>query len=296
MIKFVSGLAALLVIAAVAVGCGGDDKKTFDTGDGKVSVSKKLPDNFPKELQYKDADFEGSITGENDGIKGAVATWTSKDSVDDVASFYRDALKGDKWKSTSSGDFGDGSFFTAESADGKTAVYVAIGSNDGKTSITVTYGDNPSGSSPTEDTGDGDSGDEETPEATSDSGSDGDSGDSDVPLPDEANLSDSFPSSRVPLPDDIRVTSSSSFEAGGAETYYVEFYSKDSIDDLAKFFKDALPGKGWTNAFSAESDGTVTQSYTPADTSANEGVNLSISKSDSAGYNVVNLTVVVAPR
>ncbi len=291
MIKLLYGLLALFGAAIIAVGCGGDDKKIDIPGtDDDITVSDDLPDDFPKSIPiYGDADFQGSISGESEGISGSVATWSTGDSAEDVTAWYEDKLKDiDGWKVTASGKINDAGYWTLENDDGKKAAYLSITGGD-ETSIIITVGDNPDGASGDGDSGDGDSGDGDSGDG--DSG-DGDSGSSDLPA--EADLSDDFPKDRVPFPDGVRITSSSSFEGGGVKTFLVEYYTKDSVDDLASFYKAQMPGKGWANSYTAEQDGTVSQVYSTDDTgSSTNGATVSISPSDVTGYNQVGVTVVL---
>lgn len=296
MIKLMYALLAFVATAAIAVGCGGDDDKKINIPgtDGDVTVSDDLPDDFPKSIPiYDDADFQGSISGETEGIEGSVATWTTGDSAEDVSAWYEDKLKDiDGWKVTSSGEFGGGGFWALENDDGTKAAYINVAGGD-DTSILITVGDNPDGSSGDSDEtpDDGSGSDEPTPDDGDDGGSSG-GGD----LPPEANLSDDFPEDRVPLPDGARVTSSSSFEGGGTKTFLVEVYSKDSIDDIASFYESEMPGNGWTNSFKSESDGVVSHVYSTEDESGSStnGATITISESNVDGYNLVGITVMLS--
>ena len=286
------GVVALMGLAFLAACGGGDNNKTIDTGDGKVTVSDDLPDEFPDDFPvYKDADLQGSYQGENEGVSGIVASWTTGDSADDVTNFYKDKLNGDNWKIQSSGTSGGGSFFVVLNKDESKAGYVVIGEADGDTSIIVTVGDNPDSAS-----GDGSSGDDTEDTSGEDtSGNDnssGDDGSSSAQLPEEQDLSDDFPSDRVPLPDDSRVTSSSSISSGGQNSFFVEFFSKKSTDELRDYFKDTLTGKGWTEALASESGGEVYLSYTPSDESAASSVTVIITDANVDGYRTVSLSVV----
>jgi len=288
------GVVALMGIAFFAA-CGGGDDKTIDTGDGKVTISDDLPDEFPDDFPvYDGADLQGSYQGESEGVSGTVATWTTGDSADDVTNFYKDKLNGDNWKIQSSGTSGGGSFFVVLNKDESKAGYVVIGEADGDTSIIVTVGDN-DGSVSGDDSGDNASGDDvEDTSGEDNAGDDGssDEGSTDAQLPEEQDLSDDFPSDRVPLPDDSRVTSSSSISSGGQNSFFVEFYSKKSADELRDYFGDTLTGKGWTEALASEADGDVYLSYTNSETSATASVTVIITDADVEGYQTVTLSVV----
>lgn len=290
------GAVALMGVAFFAA-CGGGDSKTIDTGDGKVTISDDLPDEFPDDFPvYDGADLQGSYQGENEGVSGVVATWTTGDSADDVTNFYKDKLNGDNWKIQSSGTSGGGSFFVVLNKDESKAGYVVIGEADGDTSIIVTVGDNDgsvSGDDSSGDSGSGDDTEDTSGEDTSgNDSSSGDDGSSSAQLPEEQDLSDDFPSDRVPLPDDVRVTSSSSISSGGQDSWFVEFYSKKSADELKDYFHDTLTGKGWTEALASESGGEVYLSYTDSETSATSSVTIIITDADVDGYRTVSLSVV----
>ncbi|HEY8172659.1 MAG TPA: hypothetical protein VIH21_06200 [Dehalococcoidia bacterium] len=287
----ISLVATLLFASGALVACGGGNKKTVNVpGGGKVSVSDKLPDSFPDDLPVPNgADVQGSYSGEQGGIEGVIATWSSDDSVDDVKSFYEDELGGDgPWVSDSKGDLGGSAFFTAKNKDGSKLAYILVSEVDNKTSLVITVGDN------TDSVDNGDDSAEDTPTSSDgdDSSSDGSSGDSseDVSLPAETDLPDDFPSSEVPLPSGARITSATSFTSNGISTHLIELYSKDSVDDLKDEFKSKLEGNGWTEALTTTTNGEVFATYTKGEGTDN-GVLLTIGKSEVDGYNRVSVSV-----
>jgi hypothetical protein len=296
----------LLVLAAglmlVAVACGGGDDDTVDIpGGGQVSTSDDIPDEFPDDFPvYDGADVQGSITGEDDDREVVTVTWQTDDSQEDVQNFYEEEFENGPWEAESTGTFsgglgslvarkGDkvGSVLIAE-ADGKTQIVVSIGDAEG-------LGDSGDGDGTDDgDSGDGGSGDEDEP--TPDSGDSG--GDEpDAELPEEAELADDFPTSEVPLPDGARVTSSSSFATGGVKTFFAEFYSEDSIDELADYYAGELTeAEGWGQSFTTEQNGEKFASYIKGEDAAGVSVNLSITPSEVDGYNKVALTVTNVPE
>jgi hypothetical protein len=292
-------IAALLVllVAGFAVACGGDDK-TIATEDGEVTFSDDLPDEFPDDFPvYDGADLQGSYRGESEGVEGIVATWTTGDSIDDVAAFYEEELDGDNWKIESQGSQGSfGSFYFALNSDDSKMAYVLISRSDDETTILVTVGDNDGsvpggdGSSGDDDSGDGSSGDDSGDAGSSDDGSgdDGSSGSAD--LPEEQDLPDDFPADRVPLPSGARVTSSSSLSSGGTDTHFVEFYSQQSADELADYFKSELADKGWTESLSSESNGEMFLSFSEGE-AGTSGVTIIIADSPVDGYRLVTISV-----
>ncbi len=135
-------LLAGLLMAGIAVGCGGGDSKTVKIGDTKVKVGGGVPSDFPKDFPvYKGADVQGSATGSEGGVTGTVVTWQTGDGVDKVKDFFDKAFKDGPWKSSSTGTAGDGSFWVADSPDGKKAAYVGATKSGDKTMIIVTVGD-----------------------------------------------------------------------------------------------------------------------------------------------------------
>lgn len=283
------GVALLaLAVAGLVAGCGGDDKKTFDLGDGgKVTVSEDLPDDFPKDFPiYKGADFKGSVQGEQDGVKGFTASWETKDSLDKVKEFFDEEFSSGGWKETGTFSSGEMLTFTAEKND--VAIYVTITRQDDKTMILAFYGEGDAFAGGDGD-GSGDAGDgtDETPDdASSGDDSTGDDAGSE-PLPDEVDLPDDYPNERVPLPDGARVTSASSFSSAGMNTFSVEFYTKDSPETVSDYFKETLEAKGWENAFSGESGGEFTITVS----SGEESVTVSIAESDTEGYTKATMIV-----
>lgn len=294
--KLILVLAPAMLMALLAFGCGGDSK-SIKVGDTKIDLSNKLPSDFPKDFPvYKGADVQGSATGSEKGIKGTVVTWQTGDDLDKVKDFYDKSFKDGPWKSSSTGSSGDGSFWIADSADGKKTAYIGTSRSGNKTSIVVTLGDNDGSSS--------DSGDD-TPTSSSskktatpsgdDSSEDGEDSSSSpqaAKLPDEANLSKDFPSDRVPFPSGARVTSTSSFSSNGAKSYFVEVYIKDTAEKAADYFKTELKKHGWTDAFASESDGEFFITFTGG--SDKEAVTIAIAESDTPGYAKASLSVSMA--
>lgn len=283
-------LVALLAGVTLLVGaCGGGNDETVDLpGGGEVSVSDDLPDDFPDDFPLPDgADVQSSYSGEQGGVSGSVVSFNVDGSVDDVTSFYEDELGGDgPWTSQSNGNVGGSAFFSATHEDGNRGAYVQITETDGTTNLFVTIGEG-DGIVPDDNGG-----------ATPDDGSDdneptADTSDSDEPsaeLPPEEDLPDDYPQDDVPLPDDARVTAATSLSSGGVNTFVIEFYSKDSAEDLAEYFKGELEGNGWTEALTSTSDGEVFASYTKGE-SGNNGVFITIAASDVDGYNRVSLSL-----
>jgi hypothetical protein len=291
-----------MVVAAVAAACGGDSKTVKIPGGGEVSVSDKVPGDFPKDYPvYKGAKVTGSLTGSSKGITGTTVTWETGDSLDKVTAFYADAFKSGAWKSDSTGQLNDSSFWTGDSSDGKKSHYLMVSKAGDKTTIIVTVGDKQGdtsssdtptsgGSTSKTATGGSSSGSSKTATASAESSS---KTPESSPLPPEVKLSKDFPTDRVPLPSGARVTGSSSFGQGGSKTYIIEFYTKDSPENVADYFSNEMPKHGWSDAFSSNSNGDYFVTFTAGDASAssNDGMTAAASASESAGYTKVGVTV-----
>jgi hypothetical protein len=290
---------ALGIVALTFAACGGDDK-TIDLGDGdEVTVSEDLPDEFPDDFPiYDGADFQNSIRGEQDGIEGIVATWTTGDDIDDVKAFYDDEFAGGPWTSTSSGEAGGSAFWTAEHSDTGKVAYIAISPGDDVT-IIATVGDDPDQASSGDDGDDsGDGGDGSSDDADdsggdgSDDGSgDGSTGSGDATLPDEVDLPAGFPDDEVPLLDDAHVTSANTITSNGITMYTVSFYTKDSAQDVASHYKDDLEGKGYTQSIQTSDGSGIYAAYAENDDGTGWTVIVTASDADVEGYRQVVLQV-----
>lgn len=301
MFKWFAVLAVCTAIALGSAACGGgDDEKTIDLGDGnEITVGDDLPDDFPDDFPiYDGADLQGATTGEQDGISGIVATWTTGDSYEDVEAFYNDAFESGEWSVTLTGQAGGSTYWAVTNSDDSKAGYVAISEGD-DTLISATVGDNPDGASGSGDDS-GDSGDDDG--SSSDDGSsdddassdgdddsvsdpsDDDTGDStgDADLPDEVELPDDFPSDLVSsIPGGARITSDQSFTSNGQSTFMIGFISEDSVDAIGDAFDDEMTGKGYTQTLKT-SDGTgVYAAYTENDDGTGAVVVLSVNESSS---------------
>ncbi|MDP1688736.1 MAG: hypothetical protein Q8L47_01220 [bacterium] len=78
-----------------------DGSGTYTTKDGSVTVGKNTyPDNWPSDApKYGNAQiqFSGSTNPES-GDEGAVVTFTTTDSVQQVTDFYKNELSKNGWK------------------------------------------------------------------------------------------------------------------------------------------------------------------------------------------------------
>lgn len=291
---------ALIAIPALIAGMmlaacgGGSSSKTINVpgqGQVKVTTGDKPPSDFPSDFPiYDGAKYKGGVSTSEQGVSGFYATWQTGDSTDKVLTWYDDKFTNSStWKKTATVNSGsNGAFISVERKDDASKVgFVSVTSDSGKTDIGIIVGTNPANS---------DSG-KDTPTATSsDSGSSGNatstSGDSgSATLPDEVALSSDFPKDRVPLPSDIRVTGSSSVTSGSDKVDQVEFYTKESADDLANYFKTEMPKHKWAQAISSSTaDGT----FMTFAGSQDEVLSVQIQPSDVSGYQQVAIVVTVA--
>lgn len=283
---------ALLALLAAACG-GGGDKKTVDVGDGQVTIGGDLPDSFPDDFPvYDGADFQGSFQGEQQGVEGLVANWTSGDDLSDVVAFYNGEFGDGPWKTTASGNAQGVSFWSVQNNDKSKVGYVSVSESDGQVAILVIVGDDVSGA--TGDDGSSDGSDGSSGDGSDDSSGDDGSGDSsggDAQLPDEVDLSDDFPTDVVGLPDGARVTDTSSISAGGGTTHFVTFYSKDSADDLDNYFKDELEGNGYTQSVRTSDGNGVYAAYAENADGTGTVVIVTVADADVSGYRQVSLSV-----
>jgi hypothetical protein len=295
------GVVAMVLMAALT-GCGGgDDKKTIDVGDGnKVTLDDDLPDSFPDSFPvYDGAHLEGAVQGNQDGIEGTVATWTTGDSFDDVTAFYKDAFDGGDWKLTTEGTVSGTAYWAVENSDASKAGYVSVSDGD-NVSIMAVVGDNPENASSN---GSSDDGSDSGSDSSSDDGSDGsddgsdngeDGSDGSVSLPDAVDLPNGFPSDQVPMPDDGRVSYANTITSNGVTSFMVNAYSKKSIEDLGNFYKDELEGNGFTQSVQTSDGQGVYAAYSENPDGTGTVVVLTITEADIQGYQQVYVQVTEA--
>jgi len=297
MYRFIIGTALALVFVAFVAACGGSDKKTVSIpgGNGEVSTSNKLPDNFPDDFPiYKGAKVTGSIRGTQDNQEGFFVNWETGDSVDDVTNFYKDKFASGPWKSSGTFNSNGTTIYTVENTASSKVASLTIGRQDNKTNIAVFLGDTSSTSSGGDNTTG--SSNDSRPTATPQSNDSGSNGGSSTTLPPEAKLPTDFPTDRVPLPSGVRITSASSFGSGGQQTYFIEVYTKDSPEKLADALDAALTGKGWKLTFTGSSNGAYTATYSGSDETKNEAVIFATEDSDVSGYTKAGITVTVVKQ
>lgn len=308
MLKLGVILIPALMIAAAFSACGGGDKKTIDIpggGKAEVSTNGKIPSGFPDDFPvYDGAKVQTSFKGSQGGQSGFFVTWETDDSVEKVADFYKDKFSSGPWKSSGEYESNGSSVLTAENASAKQSAAVTISDADGKTQISSYLGDDPNASSDSSDSSsdnDSSSGDSltsddktSTAEAEDEESSGPEKTSTPSPLPDEVTLSKDFPTDKVPLPSDARVTSNSSFGSGGQKTYIITYFTKDDPEKASQYFVDEMPKHGWSSAFTSNSDGEYFVTFTGADNGSggNDGLTVNAIESTSTpGYTEVSLSV-----
>jgi hypothetical protein len=280
-------LAAISVLPLAAFACGGDGEETFDVGDGDVTVGEGLPDGWPDDFPvYGGADLRGGARGDVDGTEGLIATWETDDDVSDVVEFYTNELDDGTWRSVTRTSTGDGSLIAFEHDSDDRAGAVVIGEADGKTTIVVSIGeglDIDDGDEPADGTDGGDGEDEDTP-VSGDQPTEDD-------LPGAVDVPDTFPSGQVPLPDSAHVSQATSSTAGGVGSHVLQFYSDESADDIAAFFKSELEGNGFTETVRTAQQGSVFVGFSESPDASGMIVTITISQSEVPGFTSTILQV-----
>jgi hypothetical protein len=277
-----------VLLLTFAVSCGGGDDKTIDLpGDGDLTVSKDdppegFPDDFPV---YDGADFIGGSSQTVDGAKALNASWETDDDASDVQEFYTDKLNSGNWRTLSTATLNDTLSITFERDGGDATGQVSVVDDGGTTTIVVVIGEGFA------DTGGDDGSDGSGGDAT-DTPDDSGSGTSDDDLPDEVDLPSDFPADRVPLPDDARVTQAVTATADGATSYVLQFYSEDSVEEVADHFKSELEGNGFAQSFTSSQNGAVTAIYAENEDGTGIAVTVTVTVSEVPGYTSTALQVI----
>jgi hypothetical protein len=290
---WLAAAAILTTLAIAGVACGGGDEKTIDLGDGdEITIGGDLPDDFPDDFPiYDDADLQGAVQGEEEGIEGIVATWTTGDDLDDVTAFYEDAFDDGPWKTTAEGTASGTSYWAVENSETGKVGYVSVSGGGDEVAIIATVGDNPdAASSGGDDSDDSASDDDGSDDEASSDGSDGGGG-GDTSLPEEIDLPSDFPSDDVPLPDDAHVNTANTVTSNGITIFTVGFYSKESVDDLASFYKNELEGQGFTQSIQTSDQNGIYAAYAENSDGSGRTVIVTAYDGDVDGYRQVVLQV-----
>jgi hypothetical protein len=274
----------ILAIAALATAaaCGGDDgDTTVDlNGDGEVTAGDDLPDGWPDDFPvYGNADVTFGGRQTVDGNDSLVATWETDDDVGDVEVFYADAFQDGAWRTVRSLDVEGTYTFFIEHQDGR-AGQLLVGEDEGVTTIFAAIGEEfAADGAPIGDV-------DETPASSPD-----ENAGEDEDLPDRVDLPDSYPEDRVPLPEGARVTSAASSTASGVASHVVQFYSRDSIDDVDAFFKRELEGDGFSQTVQSAQGDARFLTYAEGDGISGMTVIITIANADVPGYSSTTLQV-----
>jgi hypothetical protein len=206
--------------------------------------------------------------------------------VSDVVEFYTNELDDGTWRSVTRTSTGDGSLIAFEHDSDDRAGAVVIGEADGKTTIVVSIGeglDIDDGDEPADGTDGGDGEDEDTP-VSGDQPTEDD-------LPGEVDVPGTFPSGQVPLPDSAHVSQATSSTAGGVGSHVLQFYSDESADDIAAFFKSELEGNGFTETVRTAQQGSVFVGFSESPDASGMIVTITISQSEVPGFTSTILQV-----
>jgi hypothetical protein len=293
MMRTVAALATVMLLAISAACGGGDGDGTIEVDDGEVSISDDLPGDFPDDFPiYDGADLQSTIRGEQDGIEGAIVTWTTGDDVDDVRAFYDEAFDGGPWSSVTEGTAAGSAYWGVEHGGSGKVGYVAVNDGDDVT-IVATVGDDPSQAASDDDgTGEGDDSSDETTGDGSDGDGSGDAGDPpEATLPDEVDLPAAFPSDVVPIIDDARVTAANTVTANGVTAFTVALYSEQSAEEIADFYKSELEGKGYTQSVQTSDGSGIYAAYAENVDGTGTLVIVTANEGDVEGYRQVVLQV-----
>jgi hypothetical protein len=117
----------------------GDDGSTVQIGAG---ASSKLPDWLPS---YPGATTQGSFAMQGSAESAATVSFTTKDSIDQVAKFYQDAFKKAGFSTSANMMQQDGKtsggMISAESEDKKKSAVVNIAAGEDAATVGITYSD-----------------------------------------------------------------------------------------------------------------------------------------------------------
>ena len=232
LLAIVPALIVGLVVYFVAGQDGGSDNSAgvlegFFAGDGQTtSYQGEKPPEFPGEFPiYKGSEVIASFETVNEQGTSLLVILRTGGSVDDVYKFYTDQLDNAPWQievARSSAEFTGLRFVRSDNPDIEGQVAIHRSTLDNRTSIYVTYQDVAATSSL----------DDETFELAASR-----------PLP------PGFPS-------DIPIYKGRNFESVVLETQYgrqsgnnvflVSFLTKDSQDDVIRFYRQDFEKRGWT--------------------------------------------------
>jgi hypothetical protein len=207
----------------------------------------------------------------------------------DVQDFYADELSTGGWRTLTTSTINDAVSIFFEKSGGDSAGQVTIVDDGGTTTIVVVVGE---GFADGGDAGSGGDGSDSSGGDATQIPDDGGSGTGDDELPDEVDVPSEFPSDRVPLPDGARVTSAITTTADGATSHLLQFYTKDSVEDVADYFESQLEGTGLAQTITSSQDGGVFAIYSENEDGTGLTVTVTVSNSEVPGYASATLQVI----
>lgn len=133
--KLIIGVVAVgAVLVLIALMTSGKDAPVTETGDvGSVSVTipADMPTNVP---MYPDSEVEAVQDSSHDGERNIGLSLLTRDSVADVNTWYRGALKANGWAVTS--DKTVGGYVLLQGENGNITVFMQAANGEGGTVIT----------------------------------------------------------------------------------------------------------------------------------------------------------------
>jgi hypothetical protein len=116
-----------------------DGSATFTNNEGSVTVgATKLPDNWPSDAPtYANAQIQTAMASNpQTGQAGSAVVFTTSDSAQTVADFYKKDLAAKGWKVEQTVSTGQGTMLGATKDTRTFGVYI-VDSGDGKVSVTA---------------------------------------------------------------------------------------------------------------------------------------------------------------
>lgn len=126
-------------VAGVNVNRAVDGSATYSNSQGSVTVgANKLPDNWPTDAPtYPNAQIQSAVASNpQTGQAGSAVVFTTSDSAQTVADFYKKALATSGWKVEQTVSTGTGTILAATKDTRNFGIYI-VDSGDGKVSVTV---------------------------------------------------------------------------------------------------------------------------------------------------------------
>ena len=89
-----------------------------------------------------------------------------------------------------------------------------------------------------------------------------------------AGLPSNFPTDRIPVPDNVTVTNSSSIDGGDTLTYFVTFTIDKSVGDISDYYVGVLQDRGWHKIIEQDINGSKLVSYSSKEDGSGDILNV----------------------